>query len=78
MIACDGRSKDDRSRVAGGAQPLTIAVASPVSGNDDSSLPFISVAGRRLEGWDTNAAGPDMLRPRNRMLAIKFTYWLSR
>jgi hypothetical protein len=30
------------------------------------------------QGWDTNAPGPEMLRPRNRMLAIKLTYWLSR
>jgi hypothetical protein len=30
------------------------------------------------QGWDTNAPGPDLLRPRNRMLSIKFTYWLSR
>jgi len=30
------------------------------------------------QGWDTDAPGPDLLRPRNRMLSIKFTYWLSR
>jgi hypothetical protein len=30
------------------------------------------------QGWDTNAPGPDTLRPRNRMLAVKVTYWLSR
>jgi len=30
------------------------------------------------QGWDTTAPGPDLLRPRNRMLSIKLTYWLSR
>jgi hypothetical protein len=30
------------------------------------------------EGWDTDAPGPQQLRARSRMLAIKFTAWLSR
>jgi hypothetical protein len=29
-------------------------------------------------GWETDVPGPATLRARNRMLAIKMTYWLSR
>lgn len=29
-------------------------------------------------GWETSVPGPDALRVRNRLLAVKFTYWLSR
>jgi hypothetical protein len=29
-------------------------------------------------GWDTDVIGPDRLQVRNRMLAVKLTYWLSR
>lgn len=30
------------------------------------------------QGWETSVPGPQALRVRNRMLAIKLTYWLSR
>ncbi len=30
------------------------------------------------EGWDTGLLDPHVVRPRNRSLSIKFTYWISR
>ena len=30
------------------------------------------------QGWDTNAPGPQSIRPRNRTLSVKLTRWLSR
>ena len=30
------------------------------------------------QGWETDLPGPEHLRPRQKSLAIKMTYWLSR
>ena len=30
------------------------------------------------QGWETGVPGPQALRVRNRLLAVKLTYWLSR